>query len=389
MSHHFSMATVFRMTPYQVLGRFFIKLGLNLPLDWEKVEDMQPVQKAYQMLPPEDRERSENILKRITALACKEGYRALNEAAKLCDFPKWEITHRKTATMYQKVIWTWMLYPEIVEKALTLLELDKIVYARKRYGLPVGDVDVTDEMLKSLKTNLQTLFMEHEERGRVCTVEVVERGSGKYCFFAYPDDYPESVQQHDDDERLIGKTECNTFEIVFGLNTEEGTLELAAKANDVGQKMKGLLEETFIRTVYGIEPPPYIQPRFVIDMLKNERFPLATDPEDCVRAEISMFQIKWNYRDRSTRLGVQPGDSIHDSISCYESRKEVSRHKAEFLRVRIRFFFGPKPDRRAGMITVEIAVPGTCDIGSHDPVKIEIVHKYLRRWGIALPQSES
>jgi len=235
MSHHFSMATVFRMTPYHVLGRFFIKLGLNMPLDWEKISDVQPIQTAYRSLPPEDRERTENILKRITTLTCKEGYRALNEAAKLCDLPKWEAGHRKTATLYQKVIWTWMLHPEIVEKALTLLELDKIIYSRKRYGLPEGDITVTDETLQSLKRNLQALFMEHENRGRVCTVEVVERGSGRYCFFAYPDDFPESVQQHDDEERLVGKTECNTFEIVFGLDTAEGTLELAAKANDVGQ----------------------------------------------------------------------------------------------------------------------------------------------------------
>jgi len=153
--------------------------------------------------------------------------------------------------------------------------------------------------------------------------------------------------------------------------------------------MKGLLEETFIRTVYGIEPPPYVQPLYAIDMLKNERFPLATDPEDCVRAEISMFQIKWDYHSRATQFGVVVGDSIHDSVACYESRKEVSRDKAQFQRTRIRFFFGPKPDRRAGMITVEIAPPGTCIIKCHDPVKIEIVHKYLRRWGIALPQSES
>lgn len=388
MSHHFSMATVFRMTPYQVLGRFFVKVGINLPLDWETVKDMQPIQAAYQMLPSEERERSENILKRITVLACKEGFRALNEAAQLCNSPDWEAGHRKSATLYQKVIWTWMLYPEIVEKALTLLELDKIIYARKRYGLPLGDIEITEKMLKSLKLNLQSVFMEHEKRGRVCTVEVVERGNGKYCFFAYPDDYPENVQQHDEAERLVGKTECNTFEIVFGLNTEEGTLELAARANDVKQKMKALLEETFIQTVYGIEPPPYAQPVFNIDILKNERFSLVTDPEDCVRAEISVLQVKWDYRDRSTRLGVLPGDSIYDSLSCYESRKELSRDKSEFLRVKIRFYFGPKQDRRAGMTTVEIGVPGACDIGSRDPVKIAIIHKYLRRWGIELPQSE-
>jgi hypothetical protein len=389
MSHHFSMATVFRMTPYQVLGRFFLKLGLKMPLDWEKVTDVQPLQSAYRLLPRDDQERTEDILKRITPLACKQGYRALNEAAKLCNFPKWEVGHRKTATLYQKVIWTWMLYPHIVEKALTLFELDKIIYARKRFGLPLGDITITDEILNSLKLNLQSLFTEHEGRGRVCTIEVFERGNGKYCFFAYPDDYPENVQQHDQEERLIGKTECNTFEIVFGLNTEDGTLELAAKANDVGQKMKGLLEETFVRTVYGIEPPPYVQPLYVIDMLKNERFPLVTDPEDCIRAEIAMFQIKWDYRSRSTRFGVIPGDSVYDSISCYESRQEVSRERAEFQRVKIRFYFGPKPDRRAGMITAEIAVPGTCIIGCHDQVKVDIVHKYLRRWGISLSQNEN
>jgi hypothetical protein len=156
---------------------------------------------------------------------------------------------------------------------------------------------------------------------------------------------------------------------------------MAAK---LGKSLKENLEDIFIRTMYGIEPPLTDGTIYAIDAMKYPYFSMPTDSVDCVHIEISMMSIKWDFQKRATIFGVERGDNIHESVACYMSREELTLEKAKLQRIRLRFFFGPRPDRRAGMVTAEICESSSnCTINCKDTSKVDVIHKCFRNWGVA------
>lgn len=383
MSRKFTMATVLRRTPYKALRWFLPNVLVDLPFDWQKLRacDVDKVITAYDELPAHRKDGIEIIVQEITSLASIEGVAALNEAARICKISYWDVAFRANSSTYLKAIYAWSMHREMFETARTLLQVSRPAYGRRRTGLPIGVTPFADDKLGLLKWALQKFFFEKEKRGQVCTVEAFDRGDGKFSIFAYPDDHEIPKLYHNEQEELLPRMDKSVFEVFFAVDTNAGTLELAAQ---LPKLLKEELEDLFIRTLYGIEPPPILKPVYIIDPMKYPDFPMPTDPADRVRVETAMMSLKWTFCKRATDFFVERGDNIHESVACYRSRKELTLVDAALKRIRLRFFFEPRQDRRAGMVTAEIcAATSNCIIKCKDSSKVETILRCLDGWGIA------
>ena len=274
MSRQFSMATVLRRTPFKMLRWFLRNVGIDLGLDWEKMHayDLPRVVAAYELIPEIQKRQAEEIIREIVLLADQEGVAAMKEAARLVDLTCWAVLFKNNPSAYLQAIWAWTAHRDLFEKAKQLLQINRLPHARKRTGLPVGPPPFSDEKLEELKVNLQTFFTERQSRGGVCSVESFERGDGRYFVLAYPDDVERPYLRHDERKNLVGATMKPVFEIAFEVNANEGSLAVSAKSD-----IREDLENLFIRTLYGMEPPPVIVPKYNLQMLKDPQLVLATE----------------------------------------------------------------------------------------------------------------
>ena len=388
MTRQFSMGMVLRRTPYKALRWFLPRVVGELEFDWKQLRacDVEDVLNAFERLPPERREEVEMTVREIVSLATIEGVAALNEAAKLCDVFYWETAFRAYSSTYLKAIYAWSSHRNVFETAKKIMQMDRPAYGRRRTGLPSGAAFFSEEKLALLQSAIQSFFLEKEGRGSVCTVEVFDRGNGKYNILAYPDDHEVPKLYHDERQTLQPRMDKSVFEILFAVDSVEGTLETAAK---LSQSLRNDLETLFVRTMYGIEPPPAAGTIYDIDAMKSPHFSMPTDPVECVRVEVGMMSIKWDFHKRTTVFGAERGDNIHESVACYMSREELTLEKAKLKRIRLRFYFGPHPNRRAGMVTAEIgALSSNCITNCKDSTKVDVIHKCFRAWGIARKRPE-
>ncbi len=191
------------------------------------------------------------------------------------------------ASAYLQAIWAWTQYRNTFEKAKKLLQTNRGVYAKKRTGLPVRLPPVTDEKLGILKEHLQHFFSEKQKSPVTCTIEVIERNEGRINVFAYSDDIERPILQHDERQNLSPSMIRPVFEIVFAVDGNEGALSVSEKSS-----IREGLENLFIRTMYEMEPPPVVVPKYNIQILKDPKLVLATEAKDNLKAEVCFLSIK-------------------------------------------------------------------------------------------------
>ena|GEM_PF-5211996 len=379
MSRQFSMATVLRRTPFKVLRWFLSDVGIDLGLDWESLYayDLPKVIAAYEQVPDDQKRQAEEIVRDIIELANQEGIAALKEAARLINLTCWTTLFKNNPSAYLQAIWAWTSHRDLFEKAKKLLHVKRKPSARKRGGLPSGIPPITDEKLIELKEALQKLFREKQKRFVMCTVESFERGDGRHCVFAYLDDIEKPILQHDDRKNLVPSMVCPVFEIGFEVDENEGTLAVASQPG-----IRVALENLFVQTIYGSEPPPIDRPIYDIEKLKDQQYALTIAAEDCLKAEISFMNLLWpNANGGSTFRGKRNND-IFQTINHVVEQEKRSLKDARVLAVTLRFHFLPKPGRRAGILCVEFTSPEHFSIRCTDAVRVEIMMNYLKKWGI-------
>ncbi len=247
MSRQFSIPTVLRMAPNALLKELFAEMDYaRLGRDWEGMGERQiePVQRAISIQPPEVQIRIETEFRDLFDLACESGIAAICEAADLCGLPSFA-TRLPPGGLYHKVLWTRLNYLDIFQRALRIHSFDVLNWWRKRNDLPSRSIEVTDALLDQLARELSALFGWTQGRGYPCTVEYQRRGQAVEYFYAHPDDFAQEALCHDDERQLTSITVRPTFNIVFAYNQIEGTLELHAK---VPGTLKHQLEQLFAKS---------------------------------------------------------------------------------------------------------------------------------------------
>jgi hypothetical protein len=198
------MTPVLRRTPYKALRWFLPQVAGELTFDWKNLQarDVSKVIEAFDELPPERKDQIEATVSEIVSLANIEGAAALNEAARIRKISYWETAFKAYSSTYLKAIYAWSSHRDVFETAQKIMQINRPAYGRRRTGLPAGIVPFSDEKLTVLKSAIQSFFFEKEKRGEVCTVELFDRGNGKYNILAYPDDHAVPKLFHDERQTL-------------------------------------------------------------------------------------------------------------------------------------------------------------------------------------------
>jgi hypothetical protein len=388
MSRQFSIPTVLRMVPNYLLKQFFKSIPFDhFEVDFDRFgeRDVEPMVAAIVDLPRADQDLIESVLRSVFEMSCESGMQSLLEAAEKCGQFDFAAQLPDDAGYYEKAMWTWLNRKGVFEKAQQFHQVAQLSWWRKRNDLPRKTPDLSPATTMQLGEELASFLTQAQGRGQICTVEAMGLGNGLYYFFAHPDDFVQNALAHNEDGRLTPRTFRRTFMVVFAYNEPEGSLELFAK---VPPKLKPRLEEIFAKTVLGEELGPWQpQPAYELKVLTDRQFVLATDPEDQLKAPIRKMRLSL---DGGRRILLEIADDHND---LYRMIDECLREEhATLLDVNItsvtfRMELLPLEGRKAGTMTFDVAFPNHCGLRNHQPDRVKLAQKYLKRWGIDVARS--
>ncbi len=383
MSRQFSLATVCRMVPNDLLAQFFRRLkNPCFGMDWRHRprRHVESVLQCLEYFSPAQRAAAELILRQVFELACASGIAALRDAAR-----QFAVLDRLPSgyAPYALAMWTWLNHPQVFEHAVLFHEVDQLAWWRKRDDLPQTTPRSDEETLGQLAQDVSRLLTREQGRGRQCTVEHVCREDGTDYYFCFPDDYPQVVTLHNAEGKLTTKRLRQTFEIIFAYRQAEGTLELSAR---VPARLKRELEESFAWLILEENLGPRL-PRQVYELneLKRRQYRLDTDPADQVHVHLRRIRLDLPDRCRRITLEATKGgaDEVGQMVEECLNEERVSLDEVDVSLATFRFHFARTTGRERGTMTFDVATPDTCNLRTHRPERVEIARKHLRLWRIS------
>lgn len=385
MGRVFSLPTVLRQVPKTLLGRFFEKLQIPFNgVDWKTLgeRDVQPILDVLHGLSNARMVPVESELRTVYEMACDAGINALVETAGALGDHTLVSRMPEGLTAYGRAMWVWLEHPEYFAQAGLLFQVDQLAWWRKRNDLPRKRPDTSQAALDTLKREISHLLLTGQGRGRLCSVEVLERGAVVY-YFAYPDDFVQCVQEHDAEGKLAPRSIRRTFHIVFAYGHEDGTLELFAK---VPGKLKPKLEELFAEHVLATrllkwEPAA----AFALNHLRLKATSLPVDPKDAVTVSIRRLRLEIIGTKRRIELEADPEKGPQDIYAMMDDCLNREKLRIQDLKVKsatLVFEFRELGDRKAGTSSIDVTFPSSCNLRNQRPERVEIIQKYLLQWGI-------
>ena len=384
MSRQFSIPTILRMVPNELLQEFFVILG-HSEFDpcWPQLgkRELDPMLDYITDLPASQASQMDQELQAVYELSCQSGMAAITESAKLHGVSDLPLQMPQEMSVHGRAMWTRLNHPEVFNTAQLLHEVDHLSWWRKRNDLPATEPDISPETIQQLEHGISCLLKD-QGRGRLCTIETYRRGDVHY-FFAYPDDYSETAHKHDDAGKLIPVVINKTMQVVFAYDQSAGSLETYAK---LPKRMKEGLENCFATCILGGRLSDQSPSKtFEMNQLKDPDFHLQTDPQDCVAAQVIRMRMAHQSNGRKLDVAIDrtnPGESIYRAIQETLQSDVRSLSHWNIISVAIHFEFLPKADRKPGRQTITVSFPNTCNVRSERSERIEIIQKYLKRWNI-------
>jgi hypothetical protein len=373
------------MVPHSLLQKLFQSFEIDThELAWVAIKKREIKQflSLVQELPLEKQNQLEGLCYDVFELASSSGWDALCEMAEYYQEHDWYSLSPEKTTLYAKSLWTWLHYPNVFQKALEFHQVENASWWRKRKDLPQLIPDWNEDIRKSLEQALQHFFIEKQERGHVCTVEMQHYKTNVYYFIAYPDDHVKAVFHHNESGNLVLRKIRPTFEIIFAYNSAEGTLELHTKG---GNKTKAALEEIFIKTILGEEVEICSEQVYDLSVFKRTGFTMLTDPNDCIRIQIRQVRISWG-QGRSILFRADQEPDILAWIHRVINQELLPWEDAVIDYIKLQFLFLPMEFARKGSLTFELNIPNRSTLQEKNPRKTEIIRKYLKQWGIEYEQ---
>lgn len=386
MARSFTLPSFLRKVPHSLLKRFFQLLEIDThDLSWELIKnrEAEPFLELFRDLPPEKQNQMEGICYDVFELSCGSGWDALCEMAESYHAPDWFALSPEKTTLQAKSLWTWVNHPLIFQKAHEFHQMKNTSWWRKREGLPKMVPEWNGQVKTALEGALQIYFMEKQGRGQVCTVQMQNFRDDTYYFLAYPDDYVRNVMRHNDKGELVSRRTRPTFEIVYAYNSVEGTLELHTRGGD---KTKSDLEEIFIETVLGEEVEVFSGQIYDLSAVKQSGFSLTPDPKDNVLIQIKQVRLNWG-QDTSVQFRAEKERDLLAWIRRVINAEYLPWDKAVVDYIKLQFLFLPTEWERRGTLTFEMNTPNRSTLRGKNPRKVEIIRKYLKKWGIEYEQS--
>lgn len=384
-TRYFSVQKMLRMTPNVMLREFFDHLGYQLTcIEWRRMPHRceQALKIVIDLLPKEAQDDIAGKLAVIFELACPSGVQALIEAAKRTGRYNF-VELLPQAEPYHQAMWAWLHFPGLFEHATLMHQVEHLVRGKTRDDMPRVEPRRGDEALKELATGISQFLRCEEGRGQHCTVEHFRRDNGTEYYVCYPDDFVQTIAVHDNAGTLQPQSIQPTFEIVFAYNQEEDTLNLFAK---MPTPLKVKLECLFGQIILcqDIGPRRYCRP-YDLNRLRDRYFCLETDAEDGLTACITKLRVdshEWG------KIALEPAEKgcvhdVYDMVDHCLDHTAIDWDEVDILHATFRFRFDSMRGRRAGSLEFNVTYPDHFSTRTQLPDRLELVHKYLKRWRIA------
>jgi hypothetical protein len=387
MTRQFSLPTLFRMLPNDLLAEFFARLDNPCwSMDWDHrpQRNVESVLQCLNYFPPRQRESAELILRNVFDLACESGLHALHDAGRQLNSTAYLKALPDSMNAYGQAMWSWLKHPDVFEYALLFQQVERLSWWRKRDDLPSVTPETDADSLRAMASDVMRLLTKEQGRGQRCTIEHAHRDDDTDYFFCFPDDYVKTVLVHDQRDRLITKSLRQTFEIIFAYRQQQGVLELHAR---VPARLKNELEEAFAWNILGERIGPRIPRRtYDLNRLKERRFDLTTDPSDPVHVELR--KVRLNLPDGVRRITLESskargGEDVFNMVDECLNQNSVGLDNVEISLATFRFHFSATNTHRRGSITFDVAHPNQCNLRSHRPERVAVARKHLKLWRIA------
>jgi hypothetical protein len=380
-SRTYSIPTTLRMVPNDLLRQFFEELGyarLDIPWDELGQRDPKPILAALKTLPDVDLSLVDAELRTIHTLACDTGMVAIREAGEVFEVDPFAGTPG-AATPYHRAAAAWLAHREVVRHAVRIHRVDTLSWWRRRDDLPRYRPEPTPELCGRLARALSKFFLDEDNRGRECTVETLSLRGVDY-YFAHPDDFLQPFTTHDENGELTTRPLRPTFQIVFAFNARAGTLDLNAR---VPAKLRPQIESVFATALFGHGLPKWSKrPSYALGQLRDPNFSLEADPQDGVRVELLQMRLEFRNSRRQIILKADPQrpNDIRHLIDDAINQDRVKLSDLNLTLVTLGFWFadGEEPAE----LTIDVSVPSHCNLREVPPNRLDVVCKYLRRWGI-------
>lgn len=380
----FSLQTIIRKVPNELLGTFFERMGHGeFDPGWEtlKKSDIDPIMEFLKSLPIKEQDKIESEFRNVFELACDTGLNAIVESATCYGEEDFASTIPDEFNPYGRAMWSWLNHPDAFSKAQAIHQVDTLSWWRKRNDLPSMKPDFGDAARSSLENRISKI-LEPQGRGRVCTVETWSRGNIDYVF-AHPDDFVESTTIHNDVGQLTPAAFRQTLLVVFAFDRHEGSLELFAKLT---KPVKEKLEVAFAKECLGWDlPPNEPEKAYELNHLKDMFCDLETDPEDNMRVTVTKMRLSSKNSSRRVHVEIDrddPADNIDLALRDILNLEENPLQDWNATTVTFCFEFLAREGRKAGKQTVDVSFPRSCSLRDSRPDRVELIQKYLKRWKI-------
>ena len=278
MPAFFDLPSFFRRVSNPLLQRFFTDPPAFTGFDWAaaSARKIEPILQRFNAMTPAERGDAFQVFRRAESLASSMGTQVLIEASR----DKGGDMAGKLAAMnnaHDRAFWMCLEHPDIIDGARTLARIESLPKRmwESRQGLPVRQLEVTNDIKLELSRQIIEMFQPEQFRGEHCVVEHVRREGSIECFFAYPADYSDEREGYDLDGHFE-RTHWNpAFKIVFAYHSADGSLDIYAQG---GTKIRSRLAHIFARAVLGADRDLMLPELdcFDLELLKDPKG-LATD----------------------------------------------------------------------------------------------------------------
>ncbi len=383
---HYSPKHFLQQIPHRLLMEFFIRRGQLTDLDWDNLHDsVDPILRAWQLLPLQQQADIERWFRTISALATKEGLRIVIEE---CRFHKVD-THeqfQKPLGIHEKVFWAFLQNEIVILSAGRLNRADHLHarYWRRRNNLPAKQPDLTHPTRTLLEQAISTYYTEHQNRGAFCKVQVYLRKEKIHYFFAYPSDYADTAIVYNDRGEMERQFQHAAFEVIFAYNQETGILDAFVQGD---KTLRRDLEALFCRLVLKEELPAEDpeRPPYQLEALRNPDFDFPTNPEDrIIETRVKSLRLsivgpgfgRITFESDSWR---KRGD-IHYLVGHFLNHETASSVSMQVTQAEMQVTF--ETPEGPNTVAFRITHPDSCSL--KDEPEHLLIKEYLLRWGIAM-----
>lgn len=385
----FSLSTTLRMIPNHLLREFLVKQHhAEFAVKWDepKEKNVGHLLTYIDQLAHCQRDPIERVLHSVSDMASEAGLAVLFQTADRCGSPELVDEAPEGLGVWGRTMWIWLRNSEIFDKAQLLFQLDQMSFWRKRTDLPDVTPDVSPMAIKDLSQEISALLRK-QGRGKVCTVDWRNHDEDFY-FFAYPDDFIANVLMHDEDGNLTSQAIRQTLYLVFAYRPSEYSLELFAKGLD--SKIKERLEMIFVKTILHWDLDNYDpEAAYELDHLKYEFVNLKTDPADRIRVRIRKLRLSSRIDGRSVEIKIDEDETNPTIAKVIQDMLQLEKMPLDQWRVTLvtfQFKFCQLDGRKPSKQSFDIAYPRSCSLRNARPERVELIQKYLKRWGIDLAE---